>query len=77
MQSPPYFSPFGILLGFAGFALQLPELLAIKGRGQVEEDSMTYASASNTFSAQISAGVSFDCDGAGASRACSCLSIAG
>ena len=37
MQSPPYFFPFGILLGFAGFALQLPELLAIKGRSQVEE----------------------------------------
>ena len=37
MQLPPYFVLFGILLGFAGFALQLPELLAIKGRGQVQE----------------------------------------
>ena len=37
MQLPPYFVQLGILLGFAGFALQLPELLAIKSRGKVQE----------------------------------------
>ena len=33
----PYFVKFGSSLGFAGLALQLPEFLAIKGRGQMQE----------------------------------------
>ena len=37
MQLLPYFVQFGSFLGFAGIAQQLPEFLAIKGRGQVQE----------------------------------------
>ena len=37
MQLLPYFVQFASFLGFAGLALQLPEFLSVKGRGQMQE----------------------------------------